>query len=146
MQMRLPLLPAFVLLFSACDRSPPADRPLTVLSAPPGCELQQGCRAGEGAFSVELQFAAPPRAMSAFPVHLRVAAAEPVETVMISFSMQGMDMGLNRYRMLRGASNTWTANVTLPICVSGRSDWIAGVELVTAQRRFQWDLPFVLEK
>jgi len=147
MPMRLLILPAFVLLFSACDRSPPADRPLTVLSALPGCDLQQGCRAGdEGSFSVELRFAAPPRAMKAFPVRLRVATGEALETVMISFSMLGMDMGLNRYRMVLGASNTWTADVTLPICVSGRSDWIAGVELVTARRRFQWNVPFVLEK
>jgi hypothetical protein len=84
--------------------------------------------------------------MTAFPIALRVAAGEAVETVMISFAMRGMDMGLNRYRMVRGASNTWTADVTLPICVSGRSDWIAGVELVTARRRFHWDVPFVLEK
>jgi O-antigen ligase len=146
MPMRLLILPALVLLFCACDRSPPADRPLTVLSALPGCDLQQGCRAGEGSFAVELRFAAPPRAMKAFPIALRVAAGEAVETVMISFAMRGMDMGLNRYRMVRGASNTWTADVTLPICVSGRSDWIAGVELVTARRRFQWDVPFVLEK
>jgi len=146
MQVRLLVLPAVVLLFSACDSSPPSDRPLSVLSALPGCDLQQGCRAGDGSFSVELRFAAPPRAMKAFPVQLRVAAAEAVETVMISFSMQGMDMGLNRYRMVRAANNTWTADVTLPICVSGRSDWIAGVELLTARRRFQWDVPFVLEK
>jgi len=146
MQMRLLMLSAFVLMFSACDRSPPSDRPLTVLSALPGCDVQQGCRAGEGPFSVALRFAAPPRAMKAFPIRLRVATGEAVETVMISFSMQGMDMGLNRYRMVRGASDTWTADVTLPICVSGRSDWIAGVELVTARRRFQWDVPFVLEK
>ena len=146
MPTRLLILPAFVLLFCACDRSPPSGRPLTLLNAPPGCDLQQGCRAGDGSFSVELRFAAPPRAMKAFPVQLRVAAAEAVETVMISFSMQGMDMGLNRYRMVRAANNTWTADVTLPICVSGRSDWIAGVELLTARRRFQWDAPFVLEK
>jgi hypothetical protein len=57
-----------------------------------------------------------------------------------------MDMGLNRYRMLGDASSGWRAEVTLPICMSGRSDWIAEFELVSAGRRVLLRVPFVLEK
>ena len=91
-------------------------------------------------------FAAPPRAMKPFPVRLQVKGDEPVDSVMIAFSMPGMDMGLNRYRMIRGTAGDWGAEVTLPICISGRSDWVAGLEIVTAARRLHWNVPFVLEK
>jgi hypothetical protein len=57
-----------------------------------------------------------------------------------------MDMGANRYRLIAEASAGWHADITLPICMSGRTDWLADFELVVADRRLQMQVPFVLEK
>jgi hypothetical protein len=48
--------------------------------------------------------------------------------VYASFAMDGMEMGLNRYRMVKKAGNLWVAEVTLPVCVRGRADWILEIE------------------
>ena len=60
--------------------------------------------------------------------------------------MVGMQMGLNRYRLLQGEEHAWYANVTLPVCSSGRSDWIAEFELTSGQQRFMFTAPFSLAR
>ncbi len=134
------------LLLWGCDRAPPADLPLTELDVAPGCQVQQGCRVAEGGMTVEVRFGETPRALQPFPVSLQVIGGEPVETLSVSFYMQGMDMGMNRYHLLGDAGSGWKAAVTLPICVSGRSDWVAEFELLTKQRRLRFRVPFVLHK
>jgi hypothetical protein len=135
-----------VLAGTACDSSQQAERPVTSLTVAGVCDIQRGCEAGDAALSVAVRFDAPPHALKPFAIGLRVTGKEPVETVMVTFFMQGMDMGLNRYRMLGDVSSGWLAEVTLPICMSGRSDWIAEFELVSAGRRVLLRVPFVLEK
>lgn len=51
-----------------------------------------------------------------------------VSEVYASFAMEGMEMGLNRYRLVQKSENLWVAEVTLPACVRGRADWIMQVE------------------
>jgi hypothetical protein len=60
--------------------------------------------------------------------------------------MQGMNMGPNRYRFIPGPSGGWSADITLPICTSGRTDWLAQFELTVAGQRLQFEVPFVLHK
>ncbi len=43
--------------------------------------------------------------------------------------MVGMDMGFNRYDLRPTADGAWAAKVTLPVCVSGRRDWILYLDL-----------------
>jgi hypothetical protein len=131
---------------SGCDSSQQADRLVTSLTVASACDIQQGCDSGDAALSVHVQFDAPPRALKPFSVNVRTAGGQAVEAVMVTFFMEGMDMGLNRYRMLGNAVSGWHADVALPICVSGRSDWIAEFEFVTAGRRLLLRVPFVLEK
>ena len=136
-----------LLVVAACDRSPQDEPPITSLAVAGACDILHGCEAGDAGLSVRVQFAAPARALKPFPVSVRTAGSrEPVETVMLTFFMQGMDMGLNRYRLLGDAASGWRADVTLPICVSGRSDWIAEFEFISAGQRRLLRVPFVLEK
>jgi len=136
-----------LLLVSACDNPSSTALPVSVLDTQAGCELQQGaCRATDGEVSLQASFDAPARALQPFPVSVRVNSNVPVDTVMVTFLMQGMDMGLNRYRLESDAGGGWRGSVTLPVCVSGRSDWIAAFELVTASRSYQAQIPFVLQK
>lgn len=133
-------------LLVGCDGSPPTDRPLTVLSVEPGCDMLRGCEAGDSNLAVLLSFEAPPRALKPFPIQLRQIRGQSAESVSVSFAMEGMDMGLNRYRMVSDAAGRWTANVTLPVCASGRSDWLATFELTTTARRVRIPAAFVLGK
>lgn len=60
-----------------------------------------------------------------------------VESVHAYFLMRGMDMGFNRYRFVRDGDH-WRAVVTLPVCVSGRRDWV----MVMESPRLRYQLAF----
>ncbi len=96
--------------------------------------------------AITVIFGAEPRALRPFPIHIQLTDHQQADAVTVSFSMQDMDMGANRYRLIADASTGWNADITLPICMSGRSDWVADVELVVADRRLLIQVPFVLEK
>ena len=96
--------------------------------------------------AITVIFGAEPRALQPFPIHIQLDADQQADAVTVAFSMQDMDMGTNRYRLIADASAGWNADITLPICMSGRSDWVADVELVVADRRMLIQVPFVLEK
>lgn len=70
---------------------------------------------------VELRFSAPPSGLHPFTIRLLAPAAR---IVYASFTMRGMDMGFNRYRLLSDGAGTWHAPVLLPACVTGRRDWL----------------------
>ncbi len=59
-----------------------------------------------------------------------------------SFAMAGMEMGLNRYRMLQQQDKTWHAEVTLPVCVQGKSLWNMQLELKSAAGTERYRLTF----
>ncbi len=93
------------------------DTPQTV-SCP---DLSKLCRFEVAGKPVELRFSAPPSGLHPFILQLHAPVARAVYA---SFIMRGMDMGFNRYRLLSGGAGNWQAQVLLPVCVSGRRDWI----------------------
>lgn len=99
-----------MLLLAGC--SEPA---LEVVSC---ASLVSGCAAMAGQVTVRTDAAPAPLQ----PFQVTVSAPQARELA-IEFRMQGMDMGQNRYRLLRQADGAWTGRVTLPVCVSGRRDW-----------------------
>jgi hypothetical protein len=134
------------LLAAGCDGTPPAALPVSALEAPAACDLERGCSITGENLSLQLRFDAPARALQSFPLSLHTSGDQPVEAVVVTFFMRGMDMGLNRYRLDVDTRGDWKGRVTLPVCVSGRSDWIAAVELTTAVRKYEVRIPFVLQK
>jgi len=50
--------------------------------------------------------------------------ASGAATVGADFAMSGMDMVPNRYHLRRENDGYWRASVVLPVCVSGREDWV----------------------
>lgn len=56
--------------------------------------------------------------------------------------MVDMDMGVNRYRLEPAGAGVWQANVVLPVCVAGRSNWIMTLEVDDVKVR----VPFTAEK
>lgn len=55
-----------------------------------------------------------------------------------SFQMRGMNMGMNRYRLIWDGKS-WHAEVMLPACIQGRHDWILRLEAVDKV----YEIPFV---
>jgi hypothetical protein len=96
--------------------------------------------------AVRVVFGAEPRALQPFPIQVQLEGHQRADSVTAAFSMQGMDMGPNRYRLSADASGGWNADITLPICTSGRTDWVADFELVVTDRRLQIQVPFVLQE
>jgi hypothetical protein len=73
--------------------------------------------------------------MEAFGLKVTVPGATKISA---EFHMVGMDMGFNRYDLRPAGNGTFAARITLPVCVSGRRDWVLYVE-VDGQR---YALPF----
>jgi hypothetical protein len=141
------LVLGLALLFAAgCDKPATQSLPVSDLQLSADCQPEQGCTAMAEGLTVQVRFDTPARALKPFPISLKIDSDNTVEAVLASFSMRDMDMGLNRYRLGRDANGDWHGTVTLPICVSGRSDWIAAFEMTAAQRRYRLQIPFVLRK
>lgn len=88
---------------------------------------------------IKLRFDHIPQVMK--PFHLSAESGNATE-FHASFAMQGMDMGLNRYRLLKQADGLWTAEVVFPVCVRGRSDWLMLLEVQTPDGLKRYQLAF----
>lgn len=87
------------------------------------CEdIVQGCTHGD----LAVRAMTPPATMRAFEVRISSPGAESVHA---SFDMVNMQMGMNRYRFQLQPDGSWRAMVTLPVCVSGRSDWLMLIDV-----------------
>jgi hypothetical protein len=103
-----------ILALSACAKSP-AVQAVHCRDPVAGCRLDAG---------MEVRFSKIPAVMRRFD--LDVIAPESAAPY-ASFQMQGMEMGLNRYRLLWN-NGKWHAEAMLPACVQGRHDWILRLE------------------
>lgn len=81
-----------------------------------------------------LRFVTVPRSDRPFELVLTGVGAQVPE---VQFSMEHMNMGMNRYHFVRHG-NRWLANITLPYCVSGSRDWV--MRLTVDNRHYT--LPF----
>ena len=130
---RYGLLAAGILLAAAAlwfrHQQPAA--PATLLAC---ADLQQGC--GDERQRLHIRFDRMPHSLQPFGLSIEAPQAT---AVFASFAMRGMEMGLNRYRLLQQPDGRWTAEVTLPVCVQGRSDWLMLVEVIETggERRYR---------
>jgi len=81
-----------------------------------------GCSFSHRGTSVSVLFVSPPSALNAFGLRVRAPEAKKIS---VQFQMNGMDMGFNHYDLRPAGNQTFSATVTLPVCVSGRHDWTA---------------------
>lgn len=79
-----------------------------------------GCGFEHAGAPARLQFSTQPVPLEAFRIDV---VAPGVDSIAAEFQMQGMEMGFNRYDLKRRADGVSSAEVTLPVCVSGRHDW-----------------------
>ena len=100
---------------------------LPIISCP---DLSQACNLGEG---LSVSADRPPQIMRPFRLSVTASETTPIAA---SFAMQGMDMGLNRYRLIKQENGSWAAAVTLPVCIQGRSSWLLELEMRGKQRHY----------
>lgn len=143
---RRTLLLCLLGLLTACDPPPETAGQAVSLTPALPCDIRSGCTAANDELVVKVHFGARPRALQPFPVQVSVETDQAVEAVTIGFSMRDMEMGLNHYRLVAAAPHAWRGDVTLPICSSGRSDWLADIEVTADGNNYHVAVPFVLEK
>jgi hypothetical protein len=110
----------------------------------PGCDASRTvCTARQGAQALALQMQGPVVGLRPFRVQV-VPSGMVVREVQLECSMPDMDMGQNRYRLLP-EGNGWVGLVTLPICTTGRSDWLATVRVLGDTQQWEADFPFEMQ-
>lgn len=109
-----------------------------------GCaDIVKGC-AGDG---LAVRMDQLPQVMRPFRLTVTAPAADAVDA---SFRMAGMEMGFNRYQLIRqarqaGTAPVWQAKVTLPVCVRNRRDWLLLLDLTEGDTRRQVAVAFQTE-
>lgn len=148
----LGLLAVLVLIgiaIGAWLRSHPDDTPAsaTALTVAADCDsARQTCSARAADLEIELCLGPPVRPMEAFEIRVlnpRNALDDDAQ-ITLEFQMRDMDMGLNRYRLEHAADGEWRGRAILPMCVSGRSDWLAKLEIAQGGHRWTAELPFTV--
>lgn len=120
----------------------PASHPAVAID----CDLLTTCRVDDPAGALNIAFAEPPRALQPFTLLVSSENRSTIQSIGVKFSMRSMPMGLNHYALVRTPAGVWQAQVTLPICVSGRTDWRAEFTVTLLDRRLVFSMPFVLTK
>lgn len=119
--------------------------PMTVEA---GCDAAAGPCGAEGEdLSIRFRLGSPVRPLSRFDIELFAEgpSAGRIDRVEVWFEMADMDMGLNRYRLDARGKGRWTGVAMLPVCTSGRSDWLARVRIGQGRRTHEALFPFRAE-
>lgn len=89
-------------------------------------ELAAGCSARIADREVRFGTDRAIQPLKPFEVWVKAPDARRVEA---RFTMEGMDMGFNLYTLRADIHGVYKARITLPICVSGRRDWVMTLEI-----------------
>ena len=101
-------------------------------------DIVQSC--GNAQFSV--RFRESPQVMKPLHLELVFLDGQSIQNVHAGFAMRGMEMGFNRYQLIKTTDAKWVAEVTLPLCVQGRSDWEMTLIIVGAEQQSHFLVPF----
>ena len=116
-----------------------------VIEPPATCDLhRQTCHVAlpEGgglALSMQPQ---PIPLMAPFRVEVKLTAVE-ARSVEIDFAGVEMNMGLNRFSMSDQGKGIWATEASIPVCVTGRMEWLATVMILRGQQRISVPFRFI---
>lgn len=85
-----------------------------------------GCHFSHRGAPVTARFSIRPAPLEPFELGVETTGNRRISA---EFQMVGMDMGFNRYDLRPAGKDRFAAKVTLPVCVSGRRDWILYLDL-----------------
>jgi hypothetical protein len=107
---------------------------------PPCDPVVNSCRSGFADSELTIHFTAPVAVMSPFKVSIASPAA--LSNLQLMFRMKNMDMGIQQYRLERNKDGLWQADVVLPVCSLGRSDWTLTLLAEYNNTRWRGELDF----
>ncbi len=88
------------------------------------------CEARAGGLGLRLRFEGPAAPLRRFRVRVAaVGGAAPAE-VTVRFEMPGMAMGEVPLALSPDGQGDWQGEAVLPVCATGRTDWVAEVRAV----------------
>lgn len=89
-------------------------------------DLLAGCAFSHRGTTASVRFSETPAPLEAFGLSVSAPGAARISA---EFQMVGMDMGFNRYDLRPAAGGAFSSKVTLPVCVSGRRDWVLTLDV-----------------
>lgn len=101
----------------------PEGGPPVVMDCP---DLAAGCSTRMHGQAVSVGVQGELKVLQPFQVWVRAADAHKVQA---TFTMEGMDMGFNLYTLHADKNGVFRGRVTLPVCVSGRRDWLMTLDI-----------------
>ena len=104
-------------------------------------DLSKGCAVDVDGRRILFGTKGEPKPLAPFQVWLTSKDSAPMQKAEARFTMEGMDMGFNLYTLRPDGKGAYQARVTLPICVTGRHDWLLHLDL--DEQRLT--VPFVTE-
>lgn len=105
-----------------------------------GCDLaEQGCVM----HGYQLEFDRPVRPLSLFKA--RVKSEYPMDSAVLYLEMKDMDMGINRFKFTPGKEGAWETDVMIPVCSTGRRDWLVTLLIQSEGRSSRLVFPLSVE-
>ncbi len=140
--MRRLLMGLLLVMLAACGSE---ETGRVVQAEASGCDAaRMSCRVTVEGSEVELTLGPGVKALQPFAARAVFEDGADIEQLLIDFQMVGMEMGINRYRLLR-AEGAWHGKVTLPVCTASRSDWVAILEYRRDGTDYRIRFPFSAE-
>ena len=68
------------------------------------------------------------KALKPFVIHM-VDKNQIIDKALVKFNMKAMNMGVNQYEFVQIDNNNWKAEVVIPVCTTGRRDWLVEFEI-----------------
>lgn len=127
----LGLVVAFIALAILANnvKRPPTSQAITCIDPVRGCAFAYRGK------PAHLRFSGHPVSMRPFALEVQAPGAVQVHA---EAHMVGMDMGFNRYVLRPLRPGVFVAQLRLPVCVSGRHDWMLYLEI----EQDRYTLPF----
>ena len=69
-----------------------------------------------------------------------------IDSIYVDFKMNNMNMGVNRFKLQSEDGRLWQGKALLPVCVSGRAEWLAEVDIMAAETQHRFLFPIIVEK
>lgn len=73
-----------------------------------------------------------------------------INSIHVNFKMKNMNMGVNRFTLskinVKNNKQSWESEAILPVCVTGRADWISELEVITDKTKYIVSFPFYVTK
>lgn len=143
MRMGASFLVSIVILFLAACNGEEQRRSVSI--AANDCDAaQQRCEVTFDGLTASLALQQGLVPLKPFSIGARIEGDQEIEWVHLEFQMVGMEMGLNRYRLLEDGDG-WRGEATLPVCTSARADWVAIMEFEHNARRYLVTFPFTTQ-